>query len=329
MTSTRSDTSNDRSSDTTDDPIDQYRNIPDPLKKQLIKVGNYFDDDDSIKAIADSIYRHAARKHRRNSNLKKIAFRLALLNSINSSVFLEPKWYPYVTCYDDRGHQIRLEKCISRGRHVFVLLGRRDNDLPVVIKWYQSSKRDTLYEINIYKRLRRKGCETPWFSSSYHFWDFPVLVMEKLNPLTKDDNEFQMAIDVLQQLKTLNQFGVHNDIKPGNIMKRLVHGQPKYLMIDHGGVATKKLAYGYKRWIWSPKWTSQKPHVENQLTTAKNDFLELGYTMKTMQNWRTGDNKIRGGFSGKLAKYMDAVDRINPRNIPAEIHDHLINILQE
>ena len=166
--------------------------------------------------------------------------------------------------------------------------------------------------------------------------------MEKLFPITKDDNEFEVALEVMKQLVYLHQFGIHNDIKPGNIMKRIVNGKPKYLLIDYGGVATQRLSYGFKRWIWSPKWTSQELHGKNQVTTAKNDFIELVYTMKTIQNMRNGEDKrhrrnkdgeeednIRTGFVGRLAKLHDRVEQVNPKDIKEEDYLDIIRILEK
>lgn len=306
--------------------VSLYEDLPDALKKQLSKLHPVFVNDDDIVPVAEDLYRRYGKKGR-NPQIRKILFRIAMLKVIAPDYLLDPKWFPYVYGYDNRGHIVRLEKTISMGRHVFVLQGRLDDDVPVCIKWYQSNRRDTLFEIGIYKKLRHLECPTPWFSSTYQFWDSPVLVMEKLSPLGKEDNEFEVAAEVIKQLTYLHQFGVHNDIKPGNIMKRIQHGKPVYFMIDHGGVATQRLGYGYRRWIWSPKWTCQRPHASNQVTTPKHDFIELGYTMKTMQNWTTGDTQIRAGFTGKLAEYMDRVSKIDERHVTKKDYQDLIDIL--
>lgn len=317
------------------DLVVDYRNLPEPLKKQLAKLQDKFEDDSEIKSVANELYRKAYRQYGKNSfrsttmNLKKIAVRMAMLRAIPSDTLLRSKWFPFVYAYDHRGHVVHLEKEIAEGRHVYVIGGKLDNDIPVVVKWYQSNRRDTLYEISIYKRLRKIGCDTPWFSSSYRFWDFPVLVMEKLHSMNKDDDEFEMAAQIIQQLTFLHQFGIHNDIKPGNVMKRIVDGKPKYLLIDHGGVATQRLSYGYRRWIWSPRFALQKCHESNQITTAKNDFLELGVCMKAVQNMRTGESKVKTGFTGKLKKFMDRCELINPKDIKTQDYDDLIKILQE
>lgn len=314
--------------------VSAYDKLPESLRKQISKLHNIFKNDEDIVPVALSLYRkygirEKGKRGDKNEQLRKTLFRVAMLKVIAPDYLLDDKWFPYVQCYDTRGHIVKLEKTVTMGRHVFVIQGRLDDGGPVIVKWYQSNKRDTLYEIGIYKRLRQIRCSCPWFSSTYEFWNSPVLVMEKLQPLTKEDDEFEVSIEVIKQLKYLHTFGIHNDLKPGNIMKRVHNGRPTYFMIDHGGVATSRLGYGYRRWIWSPKWTCQRPHAANQITTAKHDFIELGYTMKTMQNWTSGDNHIRSGFSGKLEKYMNRVARIDERNITAKDYDDLIEILQE
>ncbi len=311
----------------TESALGLYEKLPSALKKQLSSLNPEFEADEDILPVAKSFMKYSSKKHRRDPNVRKILFRVAMLKVIAPDFLFDSKWFSFVYCYDNRGHVVRFEKILSLGRHVFVLLGNLDDDIPVVVKWYQSNHRDTQYEIDIYKRLRHLKCPVPWFSSTYQFWDSPILVMEKLHPLDKDDNEFVVAIEVIKQMIYMHQFAIHNDIKPGNIMKRISNNEVTYLIIDHGGVATDKKGYGFRRWIWSPKWTCQRPHARNQITTPKHDFIELGYTMKTMQNWRTGDNQIRDGFSGKLAHYMDRVKRMDERNIRSKDYEDLIEIL--
>lgn len=310
------------------DPVKVYKSLPEVLKVQLAKMTRYFEDDDKIDRLAEKIYHNAKKNRRNHKNIDIIVFRLAMLKGLCSNYFIREKWFPVAKAYDHRGNSVRLEKIISVGRHVYVVLGINDNEDPVVMKWYQSQNRNTEFEISIYQRLRRDHCITPWFSSSYRFWDFPVLVMEKLTPLDKDDDPYQVGVAVMQQLRYIHKFGIHNDLKPGNIMKRMVDGEPIYLIIDHGGVTTERLAYGYRRWIWSPKWTSQEPHTRNQVTTPRNDFIELGFTMKTLQNMTTKEKEIRSGFKGRLSAFMDRVNRVDKKHIEDADYEDLIKILQ-
>jgi serine/threonine protein kinase len=203
---------------------------------------------------------------------------------------------------------------------------------PVVVKWYQSSKRDTTYELNFYQKLRGMGCDVPWFSSHYNFWGHKVMVLEKLSPLTQYDDEFKMGVHIIQQLRLLHRMGVHCDIKPQNVMKRQINKRTaQYLLIDFGGVATERLSYGYRRWLWSPKWTSQTPHEADQVVTEKNDFLELAYTMRAMQNWRDSHNQsdgdVKRGFTGRLARYLKRVEEIDKRHVRDQDYTDLLRIL--
>lgn len=309
--------------------VSYYENLPDQLKNQLARLESQFTSDRDIVPVAESLYKDYGRKYRKYPNIRRLVFRVAMLKVIASDFLFDEQWFPYVHCYDERDHKIKFEKTLTIGRYVFVLLGRLNDTLPVVVKWYQSHRRDTSYEIDIYKKLRHAKLNMPWFSSTYQFWNSPVLVMEKLHPLDKEDDEFKVGIEVLKQLMTIHTIGIHNDIKPGNVMKRMKNGKPIYFIIDYGGITTEKYKYGYRRWIWTPKWTCQRPHAKNQVTTPKHDFIELGYTIKTMQNWTTGDSRIREGFSGKLAKYMDRVALIDEKHVKSKDYHDLIKILAE
>lgn len=140
-----------------------------------------------------------------------------------------------------------------------------------------------------------------------------------------------MGIQILNQLKIAHQICIHNDIKPDNIMKR---GEIicEYFLIDWGGATTKKLGYGYERRVWSPKWTSQPMNQPEQLTTAVNDFIELGFTMQAIQNIRKGlpnkQNLFQYNFKGKIKTYMQRINSINRKNIVARDYDDLISILK-
>ena len=316
------------------DPLEYYAQLPEPLKKQLAKLAPHFEEDSDVAPKTKELLRNLSSVSRKDGDLqgspsvRKIIQRVAMMQKIAPDFLFDEKWFPYVYCYNDKGHIVRLEKTITIGKHVFVMQGRLDDNIPVIVKWYQSGHRDTQYEIDVYKKLRNLRCPTPWFSSSYSFWDSPVLVMEKLEPLDEDDNPGKVAAEMLRQMKYLHKFGCHNDIKPGNIMKRVTSDGTQYFMIDHGGVALQKLRHGYRRWIWSPKWTCQRPHATNQVTTAKHDFIELGYTWKTMENWKTGNKEIRTGFRGTLAKFMERVAQINERHITTRDYDDLIEIAE-
>lgn len=315
-------------SDSDFDALAYYMRLPEPLKRQLAKLAPMFEDDEDVAPMREELYDNLPRRQAKHPGVRKIVQRVAMMLKIAPDFFFDEKYFPYVHCYNQKGDIVELEDTITIGKHVFVMQGRL-YDEPVIVKWYQSGHRDTQYEIDIYKRLRHIECPTPWFSASYSFWDSPVLVMEKLKPLDKTDNPGHMAAAVIRQLMYLHKFGCHNDIKPGNVMKRVDPDKgPVYFLIDYGGVATHRLRYGYRRWIWSPKWTCQRPHAEDQVTTAKHDFIELGYTWKTMENWVTGEKEIRTGFRGTLAKFMRRVAQIDEKHITSRDYKDLIDIAE-
>ena len=130
-----------------------------------------------------------------------------------------------------------------------------------------------------------------------------------------------MMIEVIQQLRFLHKFGVHNDIKPGNVMKRdpntnLPRGDDitispdgedfQYKVIDYGGVATKRRGrFFFSRWVWSPRFAVQPLHGKEkdgspQLTSFKYDFYELIVTAKVLQCYRTGEKQIKDKKTGKM-----------------------------
>ncbi len=331
-------------SDEISNPIEKYKELPDVIKDQLASIAADFERDESViklnKKYLDAYWKKIIKKYgQRHSEkmLKRAVFFTAIFDTTIPAYFLSrSRYFKNMECYNNDNFRIKLDRILVKGRHVHLLYGELlieeqngEENKDVVVKYYESSRKDTQFEVQIYRDLRKMKCPLPWFASSFKFWESPVLVLEVLEKLNKNDDEFQVAIDVMKALTYVHQIGVHNDIKPGNVMKkRRPDGSYEYLLIDYGGVANKRLDYGWRRWIWSPKWTSQSPHISNQVTTAKNDFLELGYTMKTLQNLTTKDDNIRKGFTGKLAKYMKRVKEVDPKRIVPKDYRDLVDILK-
>ena len=312
--------------------IKRYFKLSNNLKEQLSILETHFNDNKSVlKQYHKYIKKYRKNKRFDSIDFDTILFRFALLDTISPRVLFDPKWFNEVYCYhqsDNPEKRITLKKIIKTGKHAIVIEGIYQ-DTPIVVKWYSSNKRDTNYEIDIYRRLKKMGCDLPWFSNKFYFWGERVLVLEKLEPLTADDNAFQIGSDVLSQLKFLHQIGIHCDIKPGNIMKKIVDGYPKYLLIDYGGVTQEPLQYGYRRWIWSPKWTSTPKGEPNQLVTAKIDFLELAYTMQAIINWyKIGhDGEYKKHYTGRLKDYLDYLFDLDEQSICKHDYKALRKIL--
>jgi len=233
---------------------------------------------------------------------------------------LTESWFPKIHCYSSNGKKtIRLLNFVKDSDSVRVVEGILEGK-PVVVKSILSKKHAIQDEMANYSRLKKAGCPVPWFSTKFYFWGQPVLVLEKLEPLGPYDNEYSLGIQILRQLRYVHRFGCHSDIKPQNIMKR-VHDRrsnrnTEYFLIDYGGVADEPLKKGYRRWIWTRKWTCQEPHASGQVITSMHDFIELGYVMKAIQNWREQppkkgnkriDGNFRTGYTGRLRKYMNRV----------------------
>lgn len=333
---------------------EKYEELSKPLKYQLnIIHENFFENEDVIEKYLEYIKKYNIR----NKRIRAKYFKLAILETIQFIQMMDSTWFDYVFCYSDHGKNhgnVYLKKLLKQGTHACVLRGQLkryisdkeqvEND--VVIKWYKSKNKNITYESNIYERLDSMDCPVPWYSTCYKIWNEPVLILEKLERLSHVDNPYKMGIHVIDQLRYLHTFGVHCDIKPENIMKRLTTdldtghrtgdrtGNCEYLLIDFGGVATQKLDYGYRRWVWSEKWTSQASHTKDQLVTYKADFIELAYTIQAMLNWSSKKKTRRHGTykvmrTRKMKMYMDYVENKIDDTKPSKdkYYDTLIRIL--
>lgn len=311
--------------------LDKYKQLPSPLRLQLRKIAHIFSNDKEVNHQYAKLLTDVPNDQRDSSSIRRKIFRMSIFLNIKPRFILKPTFVNLIICYSEDGPIIPITKILKSNHHSCLIEGKM-SDLPVVIKWYQSSRRDCIYEINIYRRLYDMSCDLPWFSDKFKFWECPVIVMEKLYPLTQHDDEYKIGISVLRQLQKLHTFSIHCDIKPLNIMKKINGTSTTYLLIDYGGATTERLGHGYRRWLWSPKWTSQESHKKNQIVTAKNDFMELGFTMRAMQNWREHNNNkndgdFHSGYQGRLKKYMTYVKNIDSHNILERDYEQLINIL--
>lgn len=235
-------------------------------------------------------------------------------------------------CYSkDNTETIRIKKLLTTHKNTVVLVGKY-NDKSVIIKYYKSEKRDTTYEMSIYKRLDKMGCKLPWYSTKFLFMGSKVLVMEKLYKIDKHDDIYSMGKSVVSQLSYLHRFAIHNDIKPGNIMKRKndsgSEDKYSYFLIDFGGVSTEKMKYGYRRWIWTASWTCQPRGQKDQISTPKHDFIELAYTLNYIHNKcdKEGFKEICPECLGKYYKYIRRLGKSDYHDID---YRHVAGLLKE
>lgn len=320
-----------------------YNNLVDPLKTQLKTLDENLGESHKIRRIVRDLYKNISKNEIKNkSKRKKVARRMAFLE-IKVRKLLSEKYMNFIHGYNDSGETINFQKMLHEDDHVRVMSGiSLPSNTAVVSKWYKSKRKTIQFEIDIYNRMKQLGAPLLQYSTKFKVMNDPLLVMEKLENLTGEEDEFELGKQVLQQLQYLHTFTVHNDLKPGNIMKKITPESTSFYLIDFGGCASLRLSYGYKRSCWTPYYCSQSiSKKEKQITTAKSDLIELGFTMKGLQNMRNGnykkvrfgdkkkgDDPIRTGFEGKLAAYIDRCNLIDETKIVKKDYDDLLLILQ-
>jgi serine/threonine protein kinase len=320
--------------------IEKYKQLDPQCRKQCKILIKHLERDPKVISMV--------RELKPQNDKEKIYAQCLGIKSIPILKLLENrKLYKYLFCYNTKeesphGNFYMIDQ-ITSGDHVCLLSGWIsfvDVKVPIVCKYYKSIKRTIEHEVSCYRKLRAMGCEIPWMSSSYKLLGESVLLVERLHTIDSTDIPENIGIDVLKQLQHLHTFGVHCDLKPGNIMVRrrdyeCYVDDPKtcckYVIIDHGGTAIEKLENGYRRFTWNPKFTSQEKGIKNQIATPINDFIELGYTMCFLDNNKNNTMKKfdhRKDFNGKIKKYMDIVLALDHKNIPDDIYSNLIKVLQ-
>lgn len=320
---------------------DRYYELSAPCRKQcriLLKL-----------LERDAKLRSAVKEYKpRDEKERKYAGCLAIKAMPLLELLQDRRLYKALYCYNTKEGapygDFHFVDQIASGDHVCLVSGYvtfKDVKVPMVMKYYRSAKRTIDYEINCYKMIAETGCQIPWVSGSYQLLGERVMIMERLYSIDESDRPEAIGSDVLKQLKFAHRLGVHNDLKPPNIMVRrrgyeVYVGERKdalkYLIIDWGGMAREKLGPGYRRFIWNPKFTSQLKGGRNQVTGPFYDFLELGYTMNYLDGIRRGKKRFdhRKEFSGRFKRYMDELKKYesDPFNLPEDIYERLTAILE-
>lgn len=320
---------------------DRYYALDTPCRKQCRALFKILDRDPKLLSAMKE-FKPSGEKDRKYAGCLAIKA-MSLLDLLNNK-----RLYKALYCYNTKpgapyGNFQFIDQ-ITSDDHVCLISGFitfKDVKVPMVMKYYRSPKRTIDYEIGCYKMIAEAGCEIPWMSGSYQLLGERVMIMERLYSIDESDKPEAIGIDVLKQLKLAHKLGVHNDLKPPNIMVRrrdheVYVGERKdafkYLIIDWGGMAREKLGAGYRRFIWNPKFTSQTKGEKNQVTGPFYDFLELGYTMGYLDGTRRGKKRFdhRKEFTGKFKRYMDEVRKYesDPFNFPEDLYERLVSILE-
>lgn len=147
-----------------------------------------------------------------------------------------------------------------------------------VVKWAE----DVVREEENWLRLGREGGAIPELSLGYHFFGMHLLVVERLFPLSSDDDEYRIMAQVIGgQLRYLHKFAVHSDIKPDNILKRVYEDDdrpPDYFLIDFDLTTQRRgRPDGFSRTLFTPLWASQQ-QTPSPVITWFHDVLETLFT---------------------------------------------------
>ena len=128
-------------------------------------------------------------------------------------------------------HELRIVQSLAIASDQVVLLVE---DIFTGREWVLKYASDVEEEVENYQRLSQSGGATPEFDTTFDVLGLPVLVIEKLTPLDADDDEYEIVSQILTtQLPFLHKHGVHSDIKPDNIMKRVGSSAGKTRLLPH------------------------------------------------------------------------------------------------
>jgi hypothetical protein len=324
---------------------------------QLVQLQPFFQNHERVNAMYKQILRHS-HGFKLTKEHKDEIFRYCMLKKLSvMRVTGQDEYLPSLVCYDKNGMPlVELRNTIVKGSHVRLVNGRlldpalqivpQMRTLPeCVVKIYYSKKHNQIrtcdFEVQVYEEL---GCPSPYIPIEAYIWTGArVLVMKKMTPLSHEfDDGHEVGRQVLPQLQKVFELPrTHSDIKPQNIMAEANPADGGkthiYKLIDFLGCSKK---WGsnpgmLERRTYSPHWTSQdKTHDID--TSAKNDLIELGYTMNSLVGKsRLGDKKEfdvkENMLSGRLTKYMNYVKKLpdNHFAITPKVITDLQNILSK
>jgi hypothetical protein len=191
-----------------------------------------------------------------------------------------------------------------------------------VVKWNiepESGEEMTFQAFEKWRQVSNTGANVPKIYTDFYILDFPVIVVEQLTPLDASDYNQKLVMSIVSYIEKIIPIGVNNNIKPSNIMKRINKDSSiTYIVTDVEMMTTEEKAYGYKRYSWSPEWTSQVVDI-NTITTVKNDLLEFGYTLNYLAQMQDAQAEL------------DLAQQIRIIEMPEELNDWMerVRIIDE
>ena len=232
---------------------------------------------------------------------------------------------------DSYGNRIYLQKKLHDRCYLGQIITNEGTklDQEVIVRWICTCDGNVLDELPTYQRLQVINLNLPWLTTDFKFWGLAVLVIQRYQPINEDDNEWQVALDILNILIKIQPFGVHNGIRPSIICQK----DGTYILNDYSSLTTSKKGYGYLRKYWHSMWSSQV-REPGQITTLKNDLLELGYTIRAIQLEKLKQSNdlvfefIRMSFKTNVDSYFDDNESLID-SLPRQIsNDPLLNYME-
>lgn len=195
-------------------------------------------------------------------------------------------------------------------QHVYLVLD--DQKTRWVLKWDASSFiPDENAEVAAYNRLKAMGGQCPRRLNGFQVLWFEVLVLEFLDPLDRNDDVINLVVQLMTtQLRYLHRFGCYGDLKPDNIRKRVERDKTLYFLIDMDLTTERLGPYGYRRKLWTPRYTSViiPPYIESAGTmTYKDDLLELIFVGHTLLCQRAFESQTDSFHPDKIQETKHAL----------------------
>lgn len=292
------------SDDFINNEIQRYNVKVETYTKFSVTIANYFENvtDDIIEIMysyfSDDTKQYLLKNYLKYQNRNKKYFADLVCTYIRNdpssynedfSMYLRMDFdffSKYVSVVSKNKPKLQLIKSLGIDSDQNVYLARDNKNTEWVVKWEQFNDR-RFKQIDNYKKLESMGAQVPIVIDDYTLLGQSVLVIERLEKLDGNDNISDVAKQLLTtQLKYIHKFGVYNDLKPDNIMKkRLLDNSKRYFIIDMD-ISTKRIPNNFKMYarnISTPYYCSQMIiSSECNSTSYRADLFELSFVLNEL-----------------------------------------------
>jgi serine/threonine protein kinase len=253
--------------------------------------------------------------------------------------------YDKLKCWNESsGERIYIKKKLASDENTIVLSGvlkstdgssSSSGDIEVIIKHCSDHRCSSDLEASYYHFLYPQIPGLPGHFSGFQLSDVsrkhsrPVLVLQKLQPLTSEDNSFIVGSHIVRQLQKMHGMRIlWGSTKPDNVMKN----GSMYTMIDFGSIV--RVSDGNCRKSFSHRWSSQKDKGEESCVAifAWNDLYELGRTVVGLELERrgkkVGSDELHKYRIKEYEDYLETLSRFK-LSFPDEVYDRCVHILEK